>query len=77
MPRVPELTYMAWDLQSFAQDVGYHGAPFEWDEERCFLMRYERDALFIHLYHIARDDVGYILGAFLKCLRVRFPSKRP
>lgn len=27
-PRVLELTYTAWDLQPFAQDCGYEGAPF-------------------------------------------------
>src|SRR5690606_21887452 len=34
VPRVLELTYTAWDLQPFAQDVGYDGPPFVWDEER-------------------------------------------
>ena len=27
-----ELTYTAWDLQPFAQDCGYDGPPFRWDE---------------------------------------------
>src|SRR5690606_17427137 len=36
VPRVLELSYTAWDLQPFAQDVGYDGAPFVWDEERRF-----------------------------------------
>jgi hypothetical protein len=48
-PRVLELTYTAWDLQPFAQDVGYHGSPFVWDEERRFLMRCELDALYFHI----------------------------
>ena len=64
MPRVLELSYTAWDLQPFAQDVGYDGAPFVWDEERRFLMRCELDALYFHLYRIARDDVDYILETF-------------
>ena len=64
VPRVLELTYTAWDLQPFAQDVGYDGAPFVWDEERRFLMRCELDALYFHLYQIARDDVDYILETF-------------
>lgn len=63
-PRVLELTYTAWDLQPFAQDVGYDGPPFIWDEERRFLMRCELDALYFHLYQIARDDVDYIMETF-------------
>jgi hypothetical protein len=64
VPRVLELTYTAWDLQPFAQDVGYDGAPFIWDEERRFLMRCELDALYFHLYQISRDDVDYIMETF-------------
>lgn len=64
VPRVLELTYTAWDLQPFARDVGYDGAPFVWDEERRFLMRCELDALYFHLYQITRDDVDYILETF-------------
>jgi very-short-patch-repair endonuclease len=64
VPRVLELTYTAWDLQPFAQDVGYHGAPFVWDEKRRFLMRCELDALYFHLYQIPRDEVDYIMETF-------------
>ncbi len=64
VPRVLELTYIAWDLQPFAQDIGYQGAPFVWDEERRFLMRCELDALYFHLYGINRDDVDYIMNTF-------------
>ncbi len=64
VPRVLELTYTAWDLQPFAQDVGYDDAPFVWDEERRFLMRCELDALYFHLYQIARDEVDFILETF-------------
>lgn len=64
VPRVLELTYTAWDLQPFAQDVGWDGPPFVWDEERRFLMRCELDALYFHLYGIARDDVDYIMETF-------------
>lgn len=50
MPRVLELTYTAWDLESFARDCGWEGPPFRWDEERRFLLRCELDAAFFHLY---------------------------
>lgn len=64
VPRVLELSYTAWDLQPFAQDVGYDGAPFVWDEERRFLMRCELDALYFHLYAVSRDDADYIMETF-------------
>lgn len=63
-PRVLELTYTAWDLAGFARELGYDGPPFRWDEERRFLIRCELDALYFHLYGIARDDVDYILDTF-------------
>jgi Eco57I restriction-modification methylase len=63
-PYLLELTYTAWDLEIFAQDCGYAGAPFYWDEARRFLMRCELDAAFFHLYGIARDDVDYIMETF-------------
>jgi len=50
VPRVLELTYTAWDLESFAQDCGHHGPPFRWDEERRFLLRCELEAALFHLY---------------------------
>jgi len=64
VPRVLELTYTAWDLEPFAQDVGYNGPPFRWDEDRRFLLRAELDALYFHLYGIVRDDVEYIMETF-------------
>jgi hypothetical protein len=38
--------------------------PFEWDEERRFQLRCELDALFGHLYGLARDEFSYILETF-------------
>lgn len=64
VPRVLELTYTAWDVQPFAQDCGYNGPPFVWDEARRFLLRCELDALYFHLYGISRDDAAYILDTF-------------
>jgi hypothetical protein len=61
---VLELTYTAWDMQPFARDLGYHGPPFRWDEERRFLLRCELDAAFFHLYGIEREDVDYIMETF-------------
>jgi hypothetical protein len=79
---VLELTYTAYDLRSFAEDCGYHGEPFRWDEERRFLLRCELDAAYFHLYGIARDDVDYIMETFpiIKCNNIKqygdFHTKR-
>lgn len=62
--RVLELIYTSWDLKPLAEEYGYTGAPFKWDEERRFLIRCELDALFFHLYGITRDDADYILDTF-------------
>jgi hypothetical protein len=59
-----ELTYTAWDLEPFAQDVGWDGPPFRWDPARRFLLRAELDAAFFHLYGISHDDTDYILDTF-------------
>lgn len=64
LPRALELTYTAWDLEAFAQDCGWSGPPFRWDEERRFQLRCELDAAFFHLYGLNRDDTAYILDTF-------------
>jgi N-6 DNA Methylase len=56
LPRVLELTYTAWDLEAFAQDCGWPGPPFRWDEDRRFLLRCELDAAFFHLYLGSEDE---------------------
>lgn len=59
LSRVLELTYTAWDLEPFAQDCGWHGPPFRWDEERRFVLRCELDAAFFHLYLTANSNGGW------------------
>ena len=62
--RVLELTYTSWDLEAFAKDCSYNGSPFQWNEERRFLLRCELDVAYFHLYGIQRDDVSYIMETF-------------
>ncbi|MGV9568609.1 Eco57I restriction-modification methylase domain-containing protein [Streptomyces nigra] len=64
VPRLLELTYTSFDMESFANDLGDTGAPFRWDEDRRAVIRAELDALFFHLYGINRDDAAYILDTF-------------
>jgi hypothetical protein len=56
LPRILELTYTAWDLAPFAENCGFTGPPFRWDEERRFLLRCELDAAFFHLYIPSNPD---------------------
>lgn len=63
-PRVLELGYTACDLEVFADDLGFGGPPFPWDEGRRFLLRVELDAAFFHLYGLGRSEVDYILETF-------------
>jgi hypothetical protein len=60
-PRVLELVYTANDLRSFAEDMGYHGEPFKWDESRRAQVRAELDAYYARLYGLTRDELRYIL----------------
>lgn len=64
VPRVLELTYTAWDVESFARDVGYCGTPFLWNDARRVRLRGELDAAFFYLYGLSRDDIDYVLETF-------------
>jgi hypothetical protein len=61
LPRALELIYTARDLASFAQDCGYSGPPFRWDEDRRAQLRAELDAFFARGYGLTRDELRYIL----------------
>jgi hypothetical protein len=59
------LTYTAHDMEPFARDMGYDGAPFAWDEMDRLKRRAKLDALYFILYGItSRDDVAYIYSTF-------------
>jgi hypothetical protein len=62
--RVLELSYTAYDMRPFAEDLGDDGEPFRWEEGRRELMRAELDAAYFHLYGVGRDDVDYIMDTF-------------
>ncbi|PKV96925.1 hypothetical protein ATK30_7890 [Amycolatopsis echigonensis] len=63
-PRLIELSYTTYDMETFARDQGDPGTPFQWKELRRSIIRAELDALFFHLYGINRGDVDYILNTF-------------
>jgi len=61
VPRVLELTYTSHSLKPWAEDLGSHGEPFRWDEERRALLRAELDARYARLYGLTRDELRYVL----------------
>jgi hypothetical protein len=63
-PRVLELTYTSYDLKPFAEDCGYNGEPFKWDEDRRLELTTDLDALYGHLYKITKEELDYILETF-------------
>ena len=62
--RVLELCYTANDLRGFAEDMGYDGSPFAWDDERRLHLRCQLDALYFHLYGLSCAEAGEILDTF-------------
>ncbi|MDG9689527.1 N-6 DNA methylase [Streptomyces sp. DH17] len=63
-PRTLELVYVSWDMEPLAEDLGYTGTPFTWNEDRRAQLRAELDAYFLHLYGVNREDAEYILESF-------------
>jgi hypothetical protein len=64
VPRVLELTYTAHDLKAWAQDLGYNGPPFAFNDAtntRRAELRAELDAYYARLYGLTRDELRYIL----------------
>jgi hypothetical protein len=62
---VLHLTYTANDIEAFARDMGYEGAPFRWEEDERRHIRARLDALYFHLYGVTDEaDIRYILSTF-------------
>jgi hypothetical protein len=59
--RTMELTYTAWDLQPFAQELGYEGPPLVWDEDCRARLRAELDAYYAALYGVTCEELRYVL----------------
>lgn len=72
--RVLELTYTAHDLQAWAQDLGYTGAPFAFDPIRRAQLRAELDAWYAKAYGLTRDELRYILDP-ADVMGIDYPSE--
>jgi hypothetical protein len=81
LPRVLELTFTAWDVESFGRDLGWGGPPFQWNEERRFVLRCELDAALFHIYLPAERSGDWRLSEAetaedLARLKQSFPTPR-
>ena len=63
VPRVLELTYTSRETKGFANDLGFDGPPFSWNDERRHCLRCELDGIFAHMYGLTRSDLEWILDA--------------
>jgi hypothetical protein len=76
--RVLELTYTSESMRPWAEDMGYRGDPFPWDEDRRAQLKAEIDARIAHLYGLTRKEVEYILDPETlyptNCPTVTFPG---
>ncbi|HEV2816047.1 MAG TPA: hypothetical protein VGW40_02325 [Allosphingosinicella sp.] len=67
---VLNLTYTAHDMKAFARDMGHVNdrgeakPPFIWDEADRRQRRARLDALFFHLYGVAKEEADFILQSF-------------
>ena len=73
VPRVLELTYTAFDLRPFYDDLvaenpafdprpeSERGRPFRWNPERRARLRAELDACYARLYGLTPDELRYLL----------------
>ncbi len=59
--RVLELSYTSESMRPFAEEMGYMGDPFVFDEVRRQQLRAELDAYYAKLYGLTREDLAYIL----------------
>jgi hypothetical protein len=62
--RALALTCTSDELVPLAEAAGVTPRVNAWDESERALLKAQLDAAFFHLYGVARDDVGYILGTF-------------
>lgn len=59
--RVLELTFTSNTMRPWAEDLGYFGSPFAWDEVRRPQIRAELDAFVGRKYGLTRDEMRYVL----------------
>ncbi|MEI6137958.1 MAG: DNA methyltransferase [Mariniphaga sp.] len=58
------LSYNANDLEPVANEYGFIGEPFIWNEKERFQLQCELDAIYAHLYGLEKEEMDYILETF-------------
>src|SRR5579883_2949772 len=59
--RVLELTYTSHAMKAWAEDLGYSGSPFAWNEDRRGQLRAELDVFFARKYGLTEEEQRYVL----------------
>jgi hypothetical protein len=62
--KVLKLVYNTIDLKPMAEEYGYEGEPFIWNEKERFQLQCELDAIYAHLYGLEKEEMDYILETF-------------
>ncbi len=62
--KVFQLSYTANDLKPMAEEYGYAGNPFIWNDKERFQLQCELDAIYAHLYGLEKEEMDYILETF-------------
>lgn len=60
-PRVLELTYTSHTMKLWAEDLGYSGQPFDWNEDRRAQLRAELDVFFARKFGLTDEELRYVL----------------
>ena len=56
-----ELTYTSHAMKPWAEDLGYSGQPFAWNEDRRAQLRAELDVFFARKYGLTEEELRYVL----------------
>lgn len=61
VPRVLELAYTSHSMKPFAEDLGYDGPPFAWEEGRRAQLHADLNVKIAHRYGLNRNELNFIL----------------
>ena len=73
-PRVLELTYTSRAMKAWAEDLGYSGQPFAWDDDRRAQLRADLDVFFARKYGLTDEELRYVLDP-AKAKGADYPSE--
>jgi len=73
-PRVLEMSYTSHAMKAWAEDLGYSGRPFEWNDDRRAQLRAELNVFFARKYGLTEDELRYVLDP-AKVKGVDYPSE--